>query len=104
MRSATRCMLNSVLTDLNLEDNEIGVEGAKAIADALRVNGALTEVGAFLNLAPWRVGLACFSLSPPLCIRAQVDLRANATGEEAKAALREIAEGRPSLAGLALKL
>jgi hypothetical protein len=31
-------------------------------------------------------------------LRAQVDLQANATGEEAKAALREIAEGRPSLA------
>jgi hypothetical protein len=30
-------------------------------------------------------------------MRAQVDLRANATGEEAKTALREIAEGRPSL-------
>jgi hypothetical protein len=31
-------------------------------------------------------------------MRAQVDLRENAMGEEAKAALREIAEGRPSLA------
>jgi hypothetical protein len=74
---------------------EIGNEGAKAIGDALRVNGVLTEVRAFLN--PGRVGLACFSLSPSLHAR-QVDLRVNATGEEAKAALREIAEGRPSLA------
>jgi hypothetical protein len=57
-----------LLTSLNLKWNKIGGEGAKAIGDALRVNGTLTEVRAFLNLG--RVGLACFSLSPPLHARA----------------------------------
>jgi hypothetical protein len=36
--------VSSVLTDLNLEDNEIGVEGGKAIAKALHVNSALTSL------------------------------------------------------------
>ena len=60
---------HGVLTSLNISSNEIGNEGAKAIGDALQVNSVLTEVRAFLNLG--RVlGLACFSLSPPLHARA----------------------------------
>ena len=37
--------VSSVLASLGLCDNQIGVEGAKAIAAALRVNGALTSIG-----------------------------------------------------------
>ena len=37
--------VSGALTDLNLRSNQIGVEGAEAIADALRVNGALTFIG-----------------------------------------------------------
>lgn len=61
--------VNGALTSLNLERNKIGPEGGKAISEALRVNGALTS----LNVG-------------------------NPLGDEAKAALREIAKGRPSLA------
>ena len=58
------------LTELNLIGNKIGDEGAAAIGDALRANDALTELG----------------------LRANDDI-----GGDAKAALREIAKGRPSL-------
>ena len=34
----------SVLTSLNLSRNKIGVEGGKAIAEAVRVNGVLTDL------------------------------------------------------------
>ena len=53
---------------MNLYDNSIGDDGAKAIGDALHVNGVLTS----LNLEYNQIG-------------------------DGKAALREIAEGRPSL-------
>ena len=41
--------VNSVLTDLNLEENKIGVEGGKAIAEALHVNGVLTSLNLRFN-------------------------------------------------------
>ena len=37
-------VFNRVLTSLNLEFNSIGVEGAKAIAEALKVNAVLTSL------------------------------------------------------------
>ena len=40
------------LTKLNLRENSIGDEGAVAIADALRVNGVLTD----LNLSGNNIG------------------------------------------------
>ena len=36
------CSLSSPCSQLNLEGNYIGAEGAKALADALRVNASLT--------------------------------------------------------------
>ena len=43
--SAHTCPFNS--RQLNLHQNDIGPEGAKAIGDALRVNASLTSVLAF---------------------------------------------------------
>jgi hypothetical protein len=37
------------LTDLNLAVNRIGVEGAKAIAEALKVNAVLTKLDLRIN-------------------------------------------------------
>ena len=42
--------VSSVLTSLNLVGNSLGVEGAKAIADALRVSASLTQ--AFFAACP----------------------------------------------------
>ena len=38
-----------MLTSLNLEWNEIGAEGAKAIGDALQINSVLTELNLYRN-------------------------------------------------------
>ena len=35
---------SAVLTSLNLFDNDVGPEGAKGLADALRVNAMLTKL------------------------------------------------------------
>ena len=40
---------NSCLLALDLEDNEAGVEGAKALADALRANETLTGLSMLRN-------------------------------------------------------
>ena len=55
-----------MLTDLNLWDNKIGPEGAKALASALRVNGVLTTL----------------------------NLRANYLGDEGKGVIRDAVSGR----------
>ena len=57
----SRVAVNEVLKYLNLDGNEIGYEGAKALASALRVNGVLTELNlaASTTRAPWHW--------PPLC-------------------------------------
>jgi Leucine Rich repeat len=36
--------VNASLQDLHLEDNEIGVDGAVALADAIRVNGSILDL------------------------------------------------------------
>ena len=56
-----------LLASLNLNWNKIGDQGAKAIAEAIKVNGALTETVLHIGALT------------------EVDLRTNATGEEAKA-------------------
>ncbi len=42
-------MVNAVLTTLVLNSNNIGDEGAKAIAEALKVNAVLTELHLYHN-------------------------------------------------------
>ena len=58
--------VNGALQTLWLDENKIGDAGAAALADALRVNGALTE-------------LALYS---------------NQIGEDAKSKLQEVVQGR----------
>ena len=41
--------VNAVVTTLNLSSNSIGVEGAKAIAEALKVNPVLTKLSLKYN-------------------------------------------------------
>ena len=41
--------VNPVLTTLFLTENQIGAEGAKAIAEALKVNAVLTKLDLVLN-------------------------------------------------------
>ena len=61
--------------------NKLGVEGAKFITEALRVNASLTQVLAFCHapsLAPHLTLLSSHSLSGGLFIHAQVNLSMNA--------------------------
>jgi hypothetical protein len=44
LEAALKGVFNRVLTTLNLEVNNIGVEGAKAIAEALKVNAVLKNL------------------------------------------------------------
>ena len=44
MEAALKGVFNRVLTTLNLGGNSIRVEGAKAIAEALKVNAVLTKL------------------------------------------------------------
>jgi hypothetical protein len=37
------------LTEIHLDENEIGAEGAKYVAEALKVNTSLTEITLFYN-------------------------------------------------------
>ena len=52
---AAFCAVSASLTSLDLSDNRIGDQGAKAVADALRVNGSLTSLN--LRNKPRRRGL-----------------------------------------------
>ena len=44
LEAALKGVFNRVLTELNLRNNSIGPEGAKAIAEALKVNPVLTKL------------------------------------------------------------
>ena len=65
------------------------------IAEALKVNGALTKVLAFhsqkYHEGTLEVLTACAACG------AQLNLKSNDLGDEARAALLKVAEGRPSL-------
>ena len=58
MRFGLCVFQHGVLTTLSLWRNKIGVEGAKAIAEALRGNGVLTSlsVDTYDDIGPTRLG------------------------------------------------
>ena len=49
LEAALKGVFNRVLTVLWLSDNNIGVDDAKAIAEALKVNAVLTELHLYNN-------------------------------------------------------
>ena len=50
LEAALKGVFNRVLTFLSLDNNNIGAEGAKAIAEALKVNAVLTKLDIRINL------------------------------------------------------
>jgi hypothetical protein len=50
LEAALKGVFNRVLTELRLNGNEIGDVGAKAIAEALKVNAVLTKLDIRINL------------------------------------------------------
>ena len=49
LEAALKGVFNRVLTNLDLHFNQIGDEGAKAIAEALKVNPVLTKLDLSVN-------------------------------------------------------
>jgi hypothetical protein len=49
LEAALKGVFNRVLTTLRLHGNRIGAEGAKAIAEALKVNAVLTKLDIGIN-------------------------------------------------------
>ena len=79
---------------VKLNNNSIGAEGAKAVADALGVNGSLTS----LDLRENEIGDdGAKALGEGLTVNGSLTsltLYGNDIGEEAKATLREAVKGR----------
>ena len=87
---------NAVLTDLNLAANEIGVEGARALADALNSGMAVLTK---LNLTWNRIGVEgakAFAdvLKSGSSVLTKLDVRYCVLDEEAKQALRDAVKER----------
>ena len=101
--------VNTVLTALDLSNNDLGDEGAKAIGAALHVNSVLTQLDLSDNQLcgfDWRSGRGSYTaegidaIADALRVNGvltSLNLTLNWIGDAGKAALREIAKDRPSL-------
>ena len=84
-----------VLTDLDISENYITDEGAKALASALRVNGVLTSISLSRNKIGSEGAAAIAEALRGNGVLKSIELRNNELGgDEGKGAIRDAVSGR----------
>jgi Ran GTPase-activating protein (RanGAP) involved in mRNA processing and transport len=87
--------VNPVVSELELGDNEIGDEGAKAIAEALKVNAVLTVLGLTGNEIGYEGAKAIAEALKVNAVLTKLDLEYNySMGNAGKKAVRDAVKGR----------
>ena len=92
--AAIKGVFNRVLTTLRLDGNRIGAEGAKAIAEALKVNAVLTSVDLQLNSIGDDGAKAIAEALKVNAVLTKLDLEYNSMGDAGKKALQDAVKGR----------
>ncbi|MDA9573927.1 hypothetical protein N9R48_03285 [Rickettsiales bacterium] len=86
---ALRGLRNGTLTSINLDSNQIGVEGAKAIADALKKNKTVTKLDLRANLLGAKGAKAIAEALKKNKTVTKLDLSSNQIGDEGAKAIAE---------------
>ncbi|KOO29893.1 hypothetical protein Ctob_015558 [Chrysochromulina tobinii] len=94
--------VNAVLTKLWLNNNNIGPEGAIAIAEALKVNAVLTELSLWDNHIGPEGAIAIAEALKVNAVLTSVDLRVNDIGDDGAKAIAEALKVNAVLTGLDL--
>ena len=91
---ATDLFFATGTSDLKLGYNRIRDEGAKALADALRVNGVLKTLDLYHNNIRAEGATAIAEALSDNGVLKSIDLRFNDLGDEGKGAIRDAVSGR----------
>ena len=87
-------VFNRVLTTLRLNVNKIGAEGAKAIAEALKVNAVVTTLFLGVNNIGVEGAKAIAEALKVNAVLTELDIRAKDMGDAGKKAVRDAVKGR----------
>ena len=90
LEAALKGVFNRVLTELNLADNRIGVEGSKAIAEALKVNPVYLNSNSIGGDGAKAIAEA-LKVNPVLT---KLNLWVNNLGDAGKQAVQDAVKGR----------